>query len=308
MNKVRPPGAQVMAARPADVTRLLADLTAQDLSTLDPTLGVWMDRPLGREMLARSILPAAGTVFVCLFNFEPAGLIVIERGRASAQVRALAVAPDMRRKGVAHTLLAEAIDRAGERKLEFLWMRAAAANESAITTALEMGFRRVLPQFLRRERTSPIPAPPEKARVTLEWVKAQTEERVFAWQEMESSAGDAWATDLIAGDLFAELALGHFAQGGRVFALAVDGAAVGGARLREQGGHAQINLWLAPEFWDTPEEIACLRAALDTLSQPPATLDVRPASSGHLRASVARYKELGFKPQLNDTLILARAV
>ena len=297
-----------MAARSADVTRLLADLTAQDLSSLDPTLGAWMDRPLGREMLARTILPTAGTVFVCLFNFEPAGLIVIERGKTSAQVRALAVAPDMRRKGVAHTLLAEAIDRASERKLSFLWMRTAATNETAIKAGLEMGFRRVLPQFLRRERTSPLVSPVEKSRVTIERIASQPEQHIHAWQEMESSAGDAWATDLITGDLFGELALAHFAQGGRVFSLAVDGVAVGGVRLSEHRGHAQLALWLAPEFWDTPEELACVRAALDTLSQPPSTLDVRTASSGHLRASVARYKEPGFKPQLNEFLILARAV
>lgn len=308
MSKVRPPGTQVMPARAGDLARLLADLTAQDLSALDPSLGEWVNRPLGREMLARTVLPTAGSAFVCLFNFEPAGLIVVERGKTSGWVRALAVAPDMRRKGIAQTLLAEAIERAAERKLNFLWMRIASANEGAIKAGLGMGFRRALPQFLRRERTSPLPTLPEKSRITLTKVGRDAEEEIRAWQEMETSAGDAWATDLIAGDLFGELVLRGVGARAHVFGVSVDGVAAGGVSLHEHGGHGQISLWLAPEFWNTPEEVACVRTVLDTLKQSPPTLDVRLGSSGHLRVSVGRYRELGFALRLNESVILARAV
>ncbi|HEY3289740.1 MAG TPA: GNAT family N-acetyltransferase, partial [Anaerolineae bacterium] len=89
------------------------DTCIEDMSMLDASIAAGMDKPLGREMLAAR-LPLAESVFVILYNLEPAGLMVLHRSHIAAQIRALVIATDMRRKGLARTLLIEAEARARE--------------------------------------------------------------------------------------------------------------------------------------------------------------------------------------------------
>lgn len=294
-----PIGAQIVPGRPAELRRLLDGVDADALGALDPSLGEWINRPLGRELLATTILPTAGSTYVCLYSLEPAGLIVVERGSKAGRIRALVVAKDMRRRGVARALLREAIARARERGLAYLWMRVRAANRAAIDGALALEFRRVLPQFLRRVLTAPIPAPPERTRVDVQAASAGALEE---WQQVEAGAGDAWVGPLIEADLAQHV----LPAPGRAFEMRADGRRLGAANVANLGGRTRLNLWLAPGAWNTPMEIACLRAALDAIGESPRVLELQLGSSGHLKLSAERYKSLGFTPALNEWQLLAR--
>lgn len=289
----------MVPGRPAELRRLLESLDADALGALDPSLGDWINRPLGRELLATTILPAAGSVYVCLYSLEPAGLIVVERGSVAARVRALVVARDMRRRGVARALLREAIARARERGLAYLWMRVNAANRAALDGALSLEFRRVLPQFLRRELTAPIPAPPERSRVA---VQAASAAAIEEWQQVETDAGDAWVGPLIEADLAQHV----LPAPGRALEMRADGRRLGAASVAQLDGRLRLNLWLTPAAWNTPMEIACLRAALDALGEQPRVIELQLGSSKHLKLSAERYKALGFAPALNAWQLLAR--
>jgi hypothetical protein len=76
--------------------------------------------------------------------------------------------------------------------------------------------------------------------------------------------------------------------------------------LADVQGQPVVSLWLDQPLWNTPEEVACVRAVFDVFAHMPLALDVWLGSEGHLRASVARYKELGFIPTLDDRVLFIR--
>ena len=100
-------GAQVQIGKIGQIRNLLKLITADDLMQLDPVLGGWLNRPFGREALINAILPAAGSTYICQLNIESAGMMVVGRSPIAAHIRALVVAPDLRRRGIARTLLLE---------------------------------------------------------------------------------------------------------------------------------------------------------------------------------------------------------
>jgi ribosomal protein S18 acetylase RimI-like enzyme len=193
-------GAQVIPARLADLRRLLGQLSAADLGALDESLGGWLARPLGREALAAAVLPTAGSTYICMFNLEPAGLMVIERGQLAGRVRALAVAPDLRRRGLARTML-EAADRlAGQAGLRWLWMSVPSANLPATRCALSCGYRRYRPQFMRRQRPQALPLRAEDARALL-LDPAEAGDALAHWLALAAQQGDPWCKSLAQADL-----------------------------------------------------------------------------------------------------------
>jgi GNAT superfamily N-acetyltransferase len=129
-------GAQVVTSRIIELRRLLAELSADDVGMLDETFADWMKRPLGREALASMVLPASGSAFLCLMNNDPAGLMVIERGKVGGRVRALAVTPDLRRRGLARTLLEAADAFIVEAGLQWLWMQVPARRRQHVLCLL----------------------------------------------------------------------------------------------------------------------------------------------------------------------------
>ncbi len=295
-------GTQIVPARVNELRRVLLDLNVEDLSQLDPLVAAGMDRPLGRELLAAR-LPISDSVFICLYNLEPSGLIILRRSDTAAQIRALAVAPDMRRKGLARTMLIEAERRARERRVEWLWMSIPSTNQPAIHCARRCGFRRYCPQYLRVNHSIMIEAP--GVHVQLEEQAGNDAVKLMQyWLSTEVSDGDAWLQPLIERDLKPML----LPAGGRIWRINVSGNEMGGAHLTGTDEHPVISLWLDSSIWGEAAETGCLRAVVNTLRVKPPAIDVRLGSEGHLRAALARYKELGFTPVLEDRVLFAKRV
>jgi GNAT superfamily N-acetyltransferase len=282
---------------------LLRDLTPADLGALDPDLGEWLNRPLGAELLAGALLPASGTVYLSLLNFEPAGLIVLERGQIAAHVRALAVAPDLRRRAIARSMLHQIAPIVAERGLHWLWMSIEPDNETATRCALKAGFRRFHPQVLRRTRPGVLHLPHTPARAErIDEATALIE--VQRWIGIESEAGDAWCAELAQADL-----LKWLAPPGGAYALCIVGEReVGLAHIEGDPESPLLSLWLLPELWGTPAEMAVLKAVIDLIETPPVTLTVLPGSGGHMQAAVALYKQHAFVPEMRDRVRLIRSV
>lgn len=297
-------GAQVVPSRIIELRRLLAELSPSDVGMLDETLGEWMKRPLGREALASMVLPTAGSTFLCLMNFEPAGLMVIERGKAGARVRALAVTPDMRRRGLARTMLEAADAFIVEAELDWLWMQMPANNTPATACALASGYRRYRPQYLRRERLGLLSLSLGHAHV--EALPADEAERLVThWITLAAQQGDAWCSDLATQDL---LSLSYPNDEGTSYLLVSGADEVGVAHFGGDDEQRRLWLWLDQSIWNTPRELNVLKAMLDTLGDVPPALEIEFGSAGHLRASVEAYKSLGFKPVVRDEVAMVKRV
>jgi GNAT superfamily N-acetyltransferase len=297
-------GAQVVPSRIIELRRLLSELSADDLGMLDETLGDWMNRPLGREALASVVLPASGSAFLCLMNNDPAGLMVIERGKLGGRVRALVVTPDLRRRGLARTLLEAADAFIAEAALGWLWMQVPASNTPATACALASGYRRYRPQFMRRERLGLLSLPLGHAHV--ESLPASEAERLVThWIAVAAEQGDAWCSDLATEDL---LPLSYPHDEGTSFLLVSGADEVGVAHFGGDDAQRRLWLWLDQTIWNTPREMNVLKAVLDTLGTVPPALEIEFGSAGHLRASVEAYKALGFKPALRDVVVMAKRV
>jgi GNAT superfamily N-acetyltransferase len=293
-------GTMIVPARVNELRRVLHDISIEDMSQLDPAIAVGMERLLGRELLAAR-LPLAESVFVCLYNLEPAGLIVLHRTAIAAQIRALAVSPDMRRKGLARTMLIEAEDRALDRKLDWLWMRMSSANSAATLCARSFGFRRYNPQFLRRTHGPLIQS--NGIHVRREPLRGSRAERTIAhWLGAEATGGDLWVQPLIERELTPVL-IPHEGQSWR---LMVDDNEIGCAHLAGTHEQPAVTLWLDPSIWNKPTELACLRAVLNTLIERTPHIEVRLGSAGHLRISLDTYKKIGFQTMLDDRVLFVK--
>ena len=287
-------GSQIVPARVNELRRVLLDLSAGDMSQLDPSLGAGMDRPLGREVLATR-LPIIDSSYVCLFNLEPSGVIVLHRSRVAARIRALAVSPDQRRKGLARTMLLDAEERARERGMEWLWMLVPSSNAAATRCAQACGYRRYRPQYLHRGigRTLTI----ETRSVYLQPIGSADVSRFVAhWFNVALNQGDAWAQPLVDEELLPLV----LPMEGQAWSCMINGREAGCAHMAGPYEHPSISLYLDQDMWNTAEETACLRAVLSTLHELPPEVDLWLGSGGHLRASVSHYKALGFKPVLSE--------
>jgi len=296
-------GAQVVFAKTLETLHLLADLEASDLSVLDAALGEWMTRPLGREALASVVLPSNGSLYLALLNYVPAGMILMERGQIASRIRALAVAKDFRRLGLARSLLESADDFAREAGLGWLWMLVPSTNLPATACALKCGYKRFRPQFMRRERPGLITL--ALGHTHVEPLNGDDARQHLArWVMMASIKGDAWCRELATADLAVwNTPTVDSGQVYRLFSGAgeVGLALVGGTRQRRR-----ITLWLDPVIWNTDLEAHVLRNVLDTLADARPVIDLEFGSHGHLRASVERYKALGFQPVVRDRVVMAR--
>jgi ribosomal protein S18 acetylase RimI-like enzyme len=299
---MRTSGSQIVTARVNELRRVLLDLSAQDLSQLDPSVGAGMDRPLGRELLATR-LPVSDSTYVCLYNLEPSGLIVLHRSRIAARIRALAVSPDQRRKGLARTLLIDAEERVQEKGMRWLWMLVPATNVEATRCALSCGFKRYRPQYLYRNigRTLMI----ETRSVYLQPATGADATRAITdWFGQELQQGDSWAQPVVEEELLSQV----LPETGEVWRCIVNEREIGCAHLTGPVEHPAISLWLDRAAWNTPEEAACLRAVLSTMAETPPEIDLWLGSGDHLRASVSRYKALDFKPKLAENVIFVKDI
>jgi GNAT superfamily N-acetyltransferase len=241
-----------------------------------------------------------------VFNLEPAGLMVIERGRLAGRVRALAVAPDLRRRGLARTMLEVADRLAAQAGLRWLWMSVPSANLPATACALACGYRRYRPQFMRRQRPQALPLRAEDA-CALPLDPAEASDALAHWLALAAHQGDSWCKSLAQADLLSWTVAPL--REGRFYRLAdLVGRPIGLAHLREGPAQAIVTLWLDHAIWGTPRELQALKAVLDALAALPATLDVEFGSAGHLRAAVQAYKALGFRPVLREQVVMVRRV
>lgn len=283
-------GIQIVPGRASELLRALRDVDEADIGALDPSLGAWARRPMGRELLASILLQVSGSAWVSLLNIEPAGFIAIERRATSARVRALTVAPDLRRRGCARALLAETVARAAEHKLGWVWMDIPAENTPAIQCALSSGFRRLLPQYLRRVAAGLVLGSAHRVLLSpLHGKPAAT--AIYEAAAVEGDAGDAWA----AGYARMEHPGLPSPNAGSTFVAEVNGRGAGCVHLQVRGDEARVWLWLAPEVWADDLEFAILRATLNTLQRAPAVIEVRLGSGDHLRAAAQRYKAAHFE-------------
>lgn len=283
-------GIQIVPGRASELLRALRDVNDADIGALDASLGAWARRPLGREALAGILLQLSGSAWVSLLNIEPAGFIAIERRATSARVRALTVAPDLRRRGCARALLAETVTRAADQKLGWVWMDIPAENTPAIQCALSSGFRRLLPQYLRRVAAGLVLGNAHRILLSPLQGKAAAA-AMYEAAAAEADAGDAWA----AGYARMEHPGLPDPAAGRTFMASVGGRAAGCAHLQVAGDAARVWLWLGPDVWADDLEFAILRATLNTLQRAPAVIEVRLGSGDHLRAAAQRYKAAQFE-------------
>lgn len=288
-----------------ELRRLLTQLNADDVGALDESFGEWMRRPLGREALAGVVLPVAGSTYVCMLNFEPAGLMLIERGNIAARIRLLAVASDLRRRGLARTMLESAEGVARQAGLRWVWMAVPSDNLPATRCALACGYRRYRPQFMRRQLGHALPIRAERARVE-PLAGHDADAQLRYWVGVAANQGDAWCSDLVQADLLpwntAPL------NGGQLYLLISPPDEVGVAHLRGEPAHRIVTLWLDQALWNTPREMQVLKAVLDAVADASPTLDVEFGSGGHLRASALAYKALGFRPVLRDRVVMAKQI
>lgn len=296
-------GAQVVPAKTLETLRLLQDLSAEDVGALDETLGEWMSRPLGREALASVVLPTNGSLYLTLMNFEPAGLMLLERGRKASRVRALAIAPDMRRRGLARTALDTATQVAREAQLGWLWMVIDKDNTPAITCALACGYKRFRPQLMRRQRSGLISLVMGNAHVEL-LGGTEAKSQLTQWIAIAAEQGDAWCAELATNDLVAWNA--PELDDGRTYLLVSGADEVGLAHISGDSQLRRIWLWLEQSLWNTEREDNVLKSIFDTLVDAPSSIEIEFGSHGHLRTSVERYKTLGFAPLVRDHVIFAR--
>lgn len=294
-------GAQVQIGKPGQIRSMLKSISADDLMQLDPTLGVWLDRPFGREALINAVLPTAGSTYICQLNIESTGMLLVARSKTAAHVRALVVAPDMRRRGIARTMLIEIEQIVSRRDLPWIWMEVPSQNIPATKCALTQGYRRFRPQFLRRANSVILSIRAEGVeleRLSPEYANSQIPEA----QLTETRLGDSWASDLVESDLLPRL----IPNEGIAWACIADGQDVGVLHLTGARHAPVITLWLDAYVWNTPREIALVKAALDTLNTVPSNIDVRFGSEGHLRASVEAFKALGFKLVIEPRVLLLK--
>lgn len=284
-----------------DVRRLLYDMEPEDLAVLDREFAAWAMRPLGRELLAGLLMPMAGTVMVELLNIEPAGFILLERGQASARIRALAVAPDLRRRGIARTLLMDAESIARERGVDWLWLRVPASDYAATRCALACGFQRYRPQFLRRARPGALAVTNTVVRVEALF-GAESRSSFDRWFDYEAEVGDEWCAGLVRTDLRPTpvddcllCIVGDHAVG-LATVVALDAAT------------ARVVLHTDADLWGQPLEASVLKAVIDTLQFAPDVIELHLASGDHLRASAEAFRALGFVPELYDEVVFVRRV
>ena len=298
-------GAQVVPARMVELRRLIRQFDAADLVALDESLSGWLSRPLIRETVAGVALSIAGSVYLCMFNLELAGLMLIERGQLAARIRALAVVPDLRRRGLARTMLEAAEALARQAGLRWLWMTTPSDNLPATRCALVCGYRRYRPQFMRRQLPYALPVRVERARVE-PLVGQEAEQQLLHWLDVAARQGDPWCSELAKADLFAWNTAKL--NGGVLYLLVSAPHEVGLAYVRQEPSRCVVTLWLDRALWNTPRELHVLKAVLDTLADAPPVLDVEFGSGGHLRASAPSYKALGFRPVLYDRVVMIKKI
>ncbi len=281
-------------------------LTPQEIGALDDRLAEWAERPLGREALAVGVLPALGSVWVCLMNLEPAGFMALQRGELGAKMIALAVAPDMRRRGLAHTMLEEAERLVAKGDLGWIWFEAASDAHAAVRCALQHGYRRYRPQFLRRERMGALPLPVTRMIALPVEQPEEIEKRLLRWLQRNLQYGDAWCAPLVEQDL--RFWTPRPLNEGTFYRLLDQRREVGLAHVVGAPSARVVSLWLEPAVWNTAEEMLAVKAAMDALGEVPEVLDVELGSSGHLRASIARWRALGFQPILRDRVLWVKEI
>jgi GNAT superfamily N-acetyltransferase len=299
----RTTGAHPTAGGFGELRRLLQDLPPADMAVLDASFGAWAARPFGRELLAGLILPLAGSVIVELLNIEPAGLVVLERGYLAARVSALAVASDLRRRGIARTLLMDADAAARERGIRWLYARVPSVDGVATRFALACGFQRYRPQYLQRLRPGALPVTNTDVRV--EFLDAREAiDSAARWHDYEVQVGDEWCADLARADLRPP----PLKQSDACCLCIVGDHAVGLATVHVAGGAAQVTLWLDADIWGQPLEVRVLKAVVDSLHAAPDHIDLHLGSSAHLRASIEIYRRLGFAPIVSEVVTFVREV
>ena len=297
------PGAHLITANAPELRRLLRELEPEDLEALDPDLGVWMRRPLGREALAVAVLPALGSAFLAMLNLEIGGLLVLERGEIAAHIRALTVAPDLRKRGLARSMLMQIEPYALEREVRWLWMSIAADNAAATHCALRNGFRRFRPQYMLRERGGMLNV--RNTQLRLERLdEGRAFDEVARWIEFEAEVGDAWCAELVQADL-----LKWLAPPDGTYYLILNGDRDIGLAHAHHGAHAsvaRITLWLEQALWGGQQEREALKATLDMLVDVPQRLELAFGSGDHLRTSAESFKVLGFVPALFDRVLFVK--
>ena len=297
-----PPSAQVFIGRVNDVRDVLKTLQPEDLTVLDTTLEERVRTPLWRTALPLA-LNTLGSVFVCSYNVEPAGLLVVERSSIAARIRVLAIAPDMRRLRIASKMLHEVEKAVADRDLRWLWMEVPAANDAAVRCALTAGYRRYLPQYLRRDLSGLLPLRADG--VALELLDEKTAANLIKKAaEVEAGLGDAWAQELIVSELLPR----YVVPPGKTWLCYAGKRDVGIVHLGGNRAHPTVWLWLDEPMWNTDVELSLFKAVLDTLVRVPQSIDLRLGSGDHLRASAVRFKALGFAPVLEAHGVFAKRI
>ncbi len=294
-------GARMVPARYGELSQVLKAVGAAGLGALDPSVARTMGWPFGRAVTAWT-LPLTGAASVVLMSLEPAGLILLRRTDVSARILALAVPPDMRRRGLARFMLDDAAARAAGHDLRWLWALVPSSNAPATRCALACGFQRFRPQRLRREIGGRLPVRAPDVALELQAGPARVA-TLTQWLGAELAAGDLWIRDLIE----AELAPLVMPRSGRVWSCAAAGREIGCAHVEGPIAHPVVTLWLDQPVWNTPVEVAALKCVLDRIESEPARLDLRFGSTSHLRASAEHFKALHFEPVMEERVLFARA-
>jgi GNAT superfamily N-acetyltransferase len=286
-------GAQVAAAKILELRKVMSGLPDADILALDPSLGEWLRRPLGREALGAFVMQTSGSTYICLLNTDSAGFAFIARGVNHAQIRALAVARDMRRRGLATTMLIALAEAARARRVNWLWLQIASSNAAAIQCALKNGYKRYLPQYLSRRSVSPLALPSADVRMVAT-TRATLQSVIFA----EIDAGDADVSELVE-RAWIDRVLPSEAEHAW-WRVELQGALIGAAHVVLNGAVPVISLWLMPQYWNFEAEQVIIKTALHHIKMPATKFDLHIGSRAHLARHLAQYKQSDFVLQLKS--------
>lgn len=251
------------------------DLTTQRWLGASPLM-----RALGRYLALPLYFHWATSGYGAFADERLVGWLYLRGWYQVLYIETLVVLPDWRRRGVGKALLRFAEQQAREQRREWLGLTTTLTNAAALKLYEAQGFERGHWRILRAgsEALAEVRIGGAVRLLPLVGYAARHAFRRFA--RLDVSAGDA--ADKVTLTRF--LTRDPYRQHGMHWLVIHEGRPV--AYLNRHGDPQHPILYLAsvPDWWGHAAALEALKAALQVGSTPPASVDVRLASSGHHEA------------------------
>ncbi|MFZ0547205.1 MAG: GNAT family N-acetyltransferase [Candidatus Promineifilaceae bacterium] len=207
-----------------------------------------------------------------------------------------------RRQGIGRQLMNFLESVTKDQNRHFMALQVENSNLPAKRLYRELGYRTFHPHFLRLDVSSRMPLAVESA-VALEPLNRGWGRRFFnRYQTIERREGDSWAAKVLADYQSNET------DGSRFWRCVVGGEEAGAAQQQKVNGGLGLSLALKPEFWGHIGESGLVKQLMDESLQDQPYLDLYFNSSGHYRAAVSMFKQLGFKEMVQPRLLMIKEI